>query len=62
MLNLLAIWRAHGIDEVLRDCWDRGVVLAGQSAGAMCWFECGRHPLGRARRGSRRASGSSRAS
>jgi dipeptidase E len=41
MLNLLAVWRAHGIDEVLVECWRRGVVLAGQSAGAMCWFECG---------------------
>ena len=41
LLNLLAVWRAHGIDEVLTDCWRRGVVLAGQSAGAMCWFEAG---------------------
>ena len=41
MLNLLAIWRAHGIDDVLRRCWERGVVMVGQSAGAMCWFEWG---------------------
>ena len=41
LLNLLAIWRAHGIDRVLRRCWERGIVLAGQSAGAMCWFEGG---------------------
>jgi len=41
MLNLLAVWRAHAIDEVLTECWRRGVVLAGQSAGAMCWFEAG---------------------
>jgi peptidase E len=41
MLNLLAIWRAHRIDDVLRECWERGIVLAGQSAGAMCWFEGG---------------------
>ena len=41
LLNLLAVWRAHGIDEVLTRCWRRGVVLAGQSAGAMCWFEWG---------------------
>jgi len=39
MVNLLAIWRAHGIDRVLRACWERGIVLAGQSAGALCWFE-----------------------
>jgi dipeptidase E len=41
MLNLLAVWGAHGIDQVLIECWRRGVVLAGQSAGAMCWFESG---------------------
>jgi dipeptidase E len=41
LVNLLAIWRAHGIDEILRECLRRGVVLAGQSAGAMCWFEWG---------------------
>lgn len=41
MLNLVAIWRVHGVDELLRRCWERGVVLAGQSAGAMCWFEWG---------------------
>jgi peptidase E len=39
LVNLLAIWRAHGLDSILRECWRRGVVLAGQSAGAMCWFE-----------------------
>ena len=38
-LNLLAVWRAHGLDEILREAWDAGVVLAGGSAGANCWFE-----------------------
>jgi peptidase E len=41
MLNLLAIWRAHGIDRILRECWEQGILLCGQSAGAMCWFEQG---------------------
>jgi dipeptidase E len=39
MRNLLAIWRVHRLDEILREAWRRGVVLAGLSAGAMCWFE-----------------------
>jgi dipeptidase E len=39
--NALAIWRAHGFDQVLRDAWDDGVVLAGWSAGMICWFEAG---------------------
>ena len=39
--NLLAIWRAHGLDELLVEAWRRGVVLAGLSAGAMCWFAGG---------------------
>ena len=34
--NMLAIWRAWGLDEVLRTAWERGVVLAGISAGALC--------------------------
>jgi dipeptidase E len=41
MRNMLAIWREHGIDEVMREAWERGIVLAGLSAGAMCWFEGG---------------------
>ena len=41
MLGLLAVWRALGLDAILRECWEAGVVLAGLSAGAMCWFEWG---------------------
>jgi peptidase E len=41
MRNLLAIWRAHGLDRLLLEAWGRGTVLAGLSAGAMCWFEGG---------------------
>ena len=41
MRNMLAIWREHGLDEILRACWEQGTVLAGLSAGAMCWFERG---------------------
>jgi dipeptidase E len=41
MLNLIAIWRAHGLDRILPEAWRRGILLAGQSAGAMCWFEIG---------------------
>ncbi len=41
MRNMLAIWREHRIDEAMRDAWGAGVVLAGLSAGAMCWFQGG---------------------
>ena len=41
MRNLLAIWRAHGLDTCLHEAWQSGTVLAGLSAGAMCWFEGG---------------------
>jgi peptidase E len=41
MRNLLAIWRAHGLDALLIEAWERGTVLAGLSAGAMCWFQWG---------------------
>ena len=40
-LNQQAIWKAQGIDEVLRMAWDRGIVLGGASAGSLCWFEEG---------------------
>ncbi len=35
--NLLALWRLHGLDAILRDCWQAGVVLMGVSAGSICW-------------------------
>jgi hypothetical protein len=41
LLNLLAVWEAHSLEVILSLAWRRGVVLAGQSAGAMCWFEAG---------------------
>jgi peptidase E len=40
-LNQQAIWKVQGIDEVLREAWDRGIVLGGASAGSLCWFEEG---------------------
>jgi dipeptidase E len=39
--NAIAIWRAHGFDEILREAWEQGVLLAGWSAGMICWFEHG---------------------
>jgi dipeptidase E len=41
MRNMLAVWREHSVDEIMRAAWERGIVLAGLSAGAMCWFEGG---------------------
>ncbi|WP_326549352.1 peptidase E [Micromonospora sp. NBC_01813] len=37
VVNLLAVWRAHRLDEMLRECWEAGVVLGGGSAGSLCW-------------------------
>ncbi|MDQ3823950.1 MAG: peptidase E [Actinomycetota bacterium] len=39
--NMLAVWRVHGVDDALREAWENGAVLAGWSAGAICWFEGG---------------------
>ena len=39
--SLLGVWREWGLPEVLREAWAAGVVLAGVSAGAVCWFEQG---------------------
>jgi dipeptidase E len=41
MRSLLAVWREYELDRHLADAWRAGVVLAGLSAGAMCWFEGG---------------------
>ncbi|MGH2971265.1 MAG: Type 1 glutamine amidotransferase-like domain-containing protein, partial [Gaiellaceae bacterium] len=39
--NMLAVWRVHGFDRILREAWEAGIVLAGWSAGMICWFEAG---------------------
>jgi peptidase E len=39
--NMVAVWRVHGIDEILRKAWHAGIVLAGSSAGGICWFDGG---------------------
>jgi peptidase E len=39
VVSMLGAWRAHGLDEILRKAWRRGVVLCGPSAGSLCWFE-----------------------
>ena len=39
--NMLAVWRVHGFDRILREAWESGIVLAGWSAGMICWFEAG---------------------
>ena len=38
VISLLGVWRAHGIDGILREAWEAGVVLCGLSAGSLCWF------------------------
>lgn len=35
--GLLALWRLHGLDEILREAWESGIVLTGYSAGSLCW-------------------------
>ncbi len=38
VISLLGVWRAHGLDQILREAWEAGVVLCGLSAGSLCWF------------------------
>jgi peptidase E len=35
--NLLAVWRVHGLDTILKQAWEKGIILTGQSAGSICW-------------------------
>ncbi|GAP94938.1 peptidase E [Leptolyngbya sp. NIES-2104] len=39
--NLIALWKAWELDQILREAWERGIVLCGLSAGSLCWFESG---------------------
>jgi peptidase E len=39
--NMMAVWRVHELDRIMRKAWDAGIVLAGSSAGGICWFEGG---------------------
>lgn len=39
--SMLALWREWGLDAILREAWEGGAVLAGLSAGSICWFEQG---------------------
>jgi peptidase E len=39
--SMLALWRDWGLDVLLRRAWEAGAVLAGFSAGAICWFSEG---------------------
>jgi dipeptidase E len=41
VISLLGTWAAHGVDHMLRAAWEAGVVMAGLSAGSLCWFEHG---------------------
>jgi dipeptidase E len=40
-LNMLAVWRAHGVDAALALAYQAGIVMCGLSAGGLCWFEAG---------------------
>ncbi len=39
VVSMLGAWRAHGLDEVLKKAWRKGIVLCGPSAGSLCWFD-----------------------
>lgn len=41
VVNLLAVWRAHRLPDILHECWQAGVVLGGVSAGSVCWHAGG---------------------
>ncbi len=40
-LNMLAIWKAQGIDVSLRKAYEKGILMTGGSAGSLCWFQSG---------------------
>ena len=40
-VNMLAIWKEHGVDLIMKQAYENGIAMSGISAGAMCWFEGG---------------------
>jgi dipeptidase E len=40
-LKMLRRWRQTGVDKIIKEAWDKGIVLSGLSAGAICWFRYG---------------------
>ncbi|MBS1904830.1 MAG: peptidase E [Bacteroidetes bacterium] len=40
-VNMLAVWHEHEVDIALARAWQKGIVLAGTSAGAICWYQSG---------------------
>ena len=39
--NLIALWKEWGLDSILKEAWEQGIVLCGLSAGSICWFSQG---------------------
>lgn len=39
--NLMILWKEWELDHILREAWEKGIILAGLSAGSICWFEQG---------------------
>jgi dipeptidase E len=39
--NMITLWKARGVDQILKKTWDKGIILCGISAGSICWFESG---------------------
>ena len=39
--SMLAVWKEWNLDEILRNAYEKGIVMSGVSAGAICWFEKG---------------------
>lgn len=40
-LKMMMLWRKRGLDALLERAWDKGTILSGLSAGAICWFNFG---------------------
>ncbi|MCT1401399.1 peptidase E [Paenibacillus sp. p3-SID867] len=39
--NMLVLWKEWGLDQILKEAYEQGVILTGLSAGSICWFEQG---------------------
>ncbi len=40
-LRMMKLWRRRGVDKILKEAYDKNIVLSGLSAGSICWFKYG---------------------
>ncbi|MBU0637044.1 peptidase E [Patescibacteria group bacterium] len=38
-MKMFEVWKKNGVEKILKKAWEKGIIISGLSAGAVCWFE-----------------------